>query len=84
MSPLKVFGYMAAGKPVVITPMHESMRYEGVLVAETAQDFSEQIDRALALREDPQYLAVLDRVARQNTWDVRARQILDALRKKEA
>jgi glycosyltransferase involved in cell wall biosynthesis len=83
-SPLKLFEYMAAGKPVVITPMHESMRYEGVLVAETAQDFSEQIDRALVLREDPQYLAVLERVARQNTWDVRARQILDALRQKEA
>ncbi len=83
-SPLKLFEYMAAGKPVVITPMHESMRCEGVLVAATAQDFSKQIDHALALREDPQYLAVLDRVARRNTWDARARQILDALRQKEA
>jgi glycosyltransferase involved in cell wall biosynthesis len=80
-SPLKLFEYMAGGKPVVITPMQESMRYEGVLVAVDAEDFSTKIDQALRLKTDPDYLRLIDRVARQNTWDIRARQILDALQR---
>ncbi len=78
-SPLKLFEYMAGGKPVVITPMEESMRTPGVLVASDAQSFSQQIDRALILRHDPAYLSQLEQVVEQNTWDIRARQILDAL-----
>ncbi len=78
-SPLKLFEYMAGGKPVVITPMHESMRFEGVLVASGPQEFSSRLDQALALRGDPQYLQVIDRVARQNTWEARARQIRESL-----
>lgn len=80
-SPLKLFEYMAGGKPVVITPMQESMRYQGVLVAQDADDFSSKIDQAMQLKNDPQYLSLIDQVARQNTWDIRAQQILDALRK---
>lgn len=78
-SPLKLFEYMAGGKPVVITPMHESQRTPGVLVAKDAVEFSAQIDRALQLRNDPDYLALLEQTARQNTWDARARQILETL-----
>lgn len=79
-SPLKLFEYMAGGKPVVVTPMRECIRYPGVLAAATAEDFSTMIDRALELSADRQYLAMIDRVARQNTWEARARQILDSLR----
>jgi glycosyltransferase involved in cell wall biosynthesis len=80
-SPLKLFEYMAGGKPVVITAMHESMRYPGVLVAHDAADFSRKIDQALALKTDAAYLRQIDQVARENTWDARARQILDAMAK---
>jgi hypothetical protein len=78
-SPLKLFEYMAGGKPVVTTAMHESARYPGVLVAEGAMDFVARLDQALALRHDSTYLQTLDRVARENTWEARARQILDAV-----
>lgn len=84
-SPLKLFEYLAGAKPVVITAMHESMRYEGILVADgvTAQqrcdNFSEKLDQALRLRFDAGYISQIEEIARQNTWDVRARQILDAL-----
>ena len=78
-SPLKLFEYMAGGKPVVITPMRESMRYGGVLVASDAEEFSEQLDRALKLKNDPEYLRQLEQLAQENTWDARARQILDRL-----
>lgn len=78
-SPCKLFEYMAGGKPVVITPMEESMRYPGVLVAEDAAAFSDQIDRALTLGVEPQYLATIKQVAAENTWKARAEQILAAL-----
>jgi aminoglycoside phosphotransferase family enzyme len=38
-----------------------------------------RLNQALALRSDPQYQQVIDRVARQNTWEARARQIMDAI-----
>ena len=83
-SPLKLFEYMAACKPTIITPMQESQRYPGVIVAANADEFSAAVDRALVDRHDPQYLATLQQVAQENTWDARARQIIDALAKKLA
>lgn len=78
-SPLKLFEYMAAGKPVVTTAMEESMRYPGVLAAKDTKDFIQMLDRGLALKGDQEYLALIDAVARENTWDSRAKQILAAL-----
>jgi glycosyltransferase involved in cell wall biosynthesis len=75
-SPLKLFEYMAGGKPVVITPMAESMQYEGVLVGEGAEGFSAMLDKALVLRSDDAYLELIDQVARDNTWGSRAELIL--------
>ncbi|MDQ7783781.1 MAG: glycosyltransferase [Desulfomonilaceae bacterium] len=75
-SPLKLFEYMAGGKPVVVTPMRECVQYPGVLAAATEEEFSMAIDRALELADDRTYLALIDRVARENTWEARARQIL--------
>ena len=79
VSPLKLFEYMAAGKPVVITPMEESMRYPGVLVAQNPQEFSKRLDEALELRADHDYLQTIQKVAHENTWNVRAQQIKQAL-----
>lgn len=75
-SPLKLFEYMAGGKPIVVTAMQESMLYDGVLVGKDSADFCVQLDRAIELGKDPNYLQKLDRVARENTWDARAAQIL--------
>ena len=79
VSPLKLFEYMAAGKPVVITPMEESMRYPGVLVAQDSQEFSMRLDEALELRADEDYLQTIHKVASENTWQVRAQQVNQAL-----
>jgi glycosyltransferase involved in cell wall biosynthesis len=78
-SPLKLFEYMAGGKPVVVTPMQESMRYDGVLVADGPDAFSRRIDDALQLRHDSVYLQRIDHTARTSTWAARAEQILSAL-----
>lgn len=82
-SPIKLFEYMTGGKPVVITPMRESSRYVGVLVADGVDQFSSRIDEGLILKDDNAYLASIDQVARENTWDLRANQILHAIRQTE-
>ena len=81
VSPLKLFEYMAGGKPVVTTAMAESMRYPGVLVSKDCGDFAHQLDLALTLKDDAGYLKTIDRTARQNTWTLRAQQILEAIGK---
>jgi hypothetical protein len=82
VSPLKLFEYMAAQKPVVITPMRESSQYPGVLLASTATEFAHQLDKALNLREDTAYRALLKQLALENTWQARAKQILKAVNQK--
>jgi GT2 family glycosyltransferase/glycosyltransferase involved in cell wall biosynthesis len=81
-SPLKLFEYMSARKPVVTTAMHESARYPVVLVGESEMDFIEKLDLALQRLEDQDFLEALESVARENTWDTRAEEILKALEKK--
>lgn len=78
-SPLKLFEYMAGGRPIVTTPMRESMRYENVLVGEGPEGFSAKLTQALALRHDSAHRALTERIALENTWDERAEQLLRAL-----
>ena len=70
-SPIKLFEYMALGKPVVATPIREVRNYRSPLVAEGADEFIEKIDRALVLRDDQAYLDLVDREAQDNTWKKR-------------
>ncbi len=83
VSPLKLFEYMAGGKPVVVTPMRESMRHPGVLVGDTPEEFARQLDKALEISKDPGYIAVVHDVANHNTWDTRARELIDRIQTAE-
>jgi glycosyltransferase involved in cell wall biosynthesis len=78
-SPLKLFEYMAAGKPVVTTAMHECKRYSEVLIAHDEAEFAVKLDEALKLCHNENYLQALEHVAQQNTWVMRAEAILSAL-----
>jgi glycosyltransferase involved in cell wall biosynthesis len=72
-SPLKLFEYMAMNKPVVATKdLIECQKYEGVLIAENKNDFILKIEKAIKLKEDPNYLQILDSSAKSNTWLQRA------------
>jgi glycosyltransferase involved in cell wall biosynthesis len=78
-SPVKLFEYMAAGKPVVASPMREILKYRSVLFAETPEDFVKRIEMGLRQREDPAYRQTLEREARENTWQERAEALRHAI-----
>lgn len=78
-SPVKLFEYMSAQKPIVTTAMHECEQYPVVQIAHNAGEFVTEIERALTLRADPHHCAALDETVRQNTWDARAAALLARL-----
>lgn len=78
-SPVKIFEYMAMHKPIVTTDMNECRKYGSVLIGRTHEEFIELLDRAMTLRSDPDYMAQLDRDARNNDWSMKAKAIIDIL-----
>lgn len=78
-SPLKLFEYMALGKPVVTTDMEECRRFRSVIRVRDKAAFAAAVDKALAIREDPAFLATVNREARENTWRARAELLDEAL-----
>ena len=78
-NPVKVFEYMALHKPIVTTDMNECHKYKSILIGESHEDFLKKLDQAMALRDNPDYLALLDREARENDWSYKARAIVDMI-----
>jgi glycosyltransferase involved in cell wall biosynthesis len=78
-SPVKLFEYMAVGKPIVATPMREIQKYDGILFAADSKAFVHQLNKALVLKADPDYLKTLRDEANANTWRSRAHTLEAAL-----
>ncbi|MBQ5347017.1 MAG: glycosyltransferase, partial [Ruminococcus sp.] len=51
-SPIKLFEYMALGKPIVTTAMNECKKYKSVMIAEDKKDFLEKIEKAIKYEEE--------------------------------
>ena len=78
-SPVKLFEYMAARKPILCSRMPECMRYRSVETYADPADFLRKAADLLERRGDPALLDLLDAEARANTWGARADEILCAL-----
>ncbi len=82
-SPVKLFEYMALGKPIVTTDMDECRKYESVLIAKSKEEFVNLIDKAIESKNNTEYLEMLKKDALNNTWDQKAKVIVDLLKKYE-
>jgi glycosyltransferase involved in cell wall biosynthesis len=78
-SPVKLFEYMAGGKPILTSKMPECMKYESVRTYSNADEFVELTEQFLALKSDDDYWDILEREAKDNTWDAKTDEILAAL-----
>lgn len=81
-SPLKLFEYMAAGRPIVASdvPAHreildESMAY--LFEPDDANDLAEAIERALAGPESDERVRRAREAVKQYSWESRAKSILE-------
>lgn len=71
-SPVKLFEYMAIGKPIVTTNMRECRKYKSVMVAKDEDEFVNLIDKGLNLDRNSEYYKYLKDEALENTWERKA------------
>lgn len=78
-SPVKLFEYMAGGRPIIASKMPECLKYESVKTYDSAEEFCQIIDTFQTMNDDDPYWDVLKKDALDNTWDARTAQILNSL-----
>lgn len=76
--PMKVYEYLAAGLPVVATPLPALAGVADVATASDAAGLARQIERAVA-EDDPTRRAERSHHAAAHSWDQRLREIASAL-----
>ncbi|HSZ05121.1 MAG TPA: glycosyltransferase [Solirubrobacteraceae bacterium] len=76
--PMKVYEYLAAGLPVVATPLPALAGVAGVITGEGAQEIAGLLDRALA-GDSPERRAERSRDAAAHSWDRRLEEIAAAI-----
>jgi glycosyltransferase involved in cell wall biosynthesis len=78
-NPIKLYEYFSCGLPVVSTPLPEVELFEGLAyIGANAQVFGDGILRALEEEGLAKHLQRIE-VARRETWDARAGELLDAV-----
>lgn len=84
-SPVKLFEYMALDKPIVTTAMPECKKYKSVMIANNYEEFLSLIDRAIKInkQDNKEYYDTLEKEALENTWDEKAKAIVNLLKKYE-
>lgn len=84
-SPLKLFEYMALGKPIVTTAMTECKKYKSVMIANNKGEFLELVDKAISLSNkiNHDYFDLLNKEALENTWFEKSKLIIELIKKYE-
>lgn len=82
-SPLKLFEYMALHKPIITTAMQECMKYESVMIAHDHKEFIKLLEKAVKMKDDPNYISLLDKEALDNDWSHKAEVIIKLLKGNE-
>lgn len=79
-SPLKLYEYAAASRPIVTTDFAAARAFDGnVRIAGTAEEFVAACEQSVALDSSAEEISDNRRIAANNTWDQRVRQISDIL-----
>jgi glycosyltransferase involved in cell wall biosynthesis len=76
--PMKVYEYLAAGLPVVATPLPSLAEVEGVDSAPDAEGIARLLDEALA-RDTPERSAARSHAAEAHSWERRLEEIATAI-----
>lgn len=75
--PVKIYEYLAAGKPIVTTKMPEIKDLEKDIFYSSTEDFSKNINNAL--KQKNKNILTRQKIAKNNTWDKRSDQLLNTI-----
>ena len=75
-SPVKLFEYMASGKPILTSRLPECLQYESVVTYRDADDFIQKAEQLLHEAPDSPYFQTMEKEAKENTWQARIDEIL--------
>ena len=72
---------MAMEKPIVTTNMNECTKYKSVMIANDKEEFVKLVDKAIEManERDEEYFAELKKESLENTWESKAKVIIDLL-----
>lgn len=77
VNPLKVYEYLAVGRPVVATPLPELRQFQPLVrLAGDVEGFVAAVEEALAEGEAAPAVAARQAMAAANTWDLRVEKML--------
>lgn len=80
MNPLKIYEYLACGKPVVTTPIAGVEKFSHLIyIAQDYRDFNEKIQKALG-ENSPQLIDLRLQAARENSWQLKTEQMLEIIK----
>ena len=79
VSPIKLYEYFAAGKPVVSTPMPEAAAFAETRIAASAEEWTSSLAAALASSRDTAFVSRLRELGRAHDWSARGQAILGTL-----
>lgn len=84
VNPVKLYEYLAAGKPVVSTPLNEVAQHgETVFIADRS-NWADAVAQALKTARDETQITRRQSVAEGNTWDHRIKDVLRILQVDES
>lgn len=79
-SPLKMYDYLANGRPIVSSDISEAVLLSQIVrVANSAAEFEKQIEESLAESDSESSRRII--MARSNTWEIRAHDMFSVLEK---
>lgn len=78
-SPVKAFEYMAAKKPIITTDLPECRKYQSILIGKTHEEFLEKVSLLEEKIKDKEYLSILDKEARENTWENKFKKLIELI-----
>lgn len=79
-SPVKLFEYMSAGKPILTSDMNECRRYASVKIYKSADELIALAEKLMAEKDTAEYAELLRKEAMENTWESRAKAVLEELK----
>lgn len=78
-SPVKLFEYMASSTPILTSQLPECKKYKSVYRYDSADDFIEKAQLLYNKKGDKEYKEILEKEAKENTWQARIEEILHVL-----